>query len=503
MNEIEAQKVIVQLDNELENFDREYEKGRWLKNQGLLSTTDQFDLEGRRAHILLNQEVQNIVDEFVTTSKDPVFRRVLLVLDRLIKYAKVESNQSVYEIRSKIEQAIVNYPITIAGKRTTRTEIRQILRSEKDPMLRMEAIHCFDELSRLVEKDVKELIIKRNSIAQEMGYKHFGDLGLILQGLNRPQLSNWFNSIIQSTDSIYQSFVDESIERLNQPHLYPHDLSYAITQFYTLSDKYFLSEKLSESIYWLADRIKITYALSRVQIDYVDIPFQGLCVTIHVPDDIRILINPADGHTYYVTFFHEIGHAMHSSYITQPHHLFRDEPGPFCEGMAQTMARFVDDPEWLINFAQLPTELVNKYKLIWRTYNIFHMRALITQAEFEWQMYAEPETNLLNSLQTKQRDYLKVSSSETLAWADNSYWASYPFYVQNYVVAEMIASQTHLAIRKRFGQAIQAECGAWLAQNYWNLGGSIEWSEKILHATGTELSPDELILEMGKGYPPE
>jgi hypothetical protein len=503
MNEMEAKKTIKQLDGELESFDCAYEKGRWLKNQGLLSPSDQSDLEGRRANIYLNQDIQNIVGEFINTTKDPEFHRILFVLDRLIKYAKVESNQSVYQLRSRIEQAVVNYPITIAGKKVTRTNIRQILRSEKDTKLRIEAFHCYDELSRLVENDVKELVVLRNSIAQEMGYAHFGDLGLILQGLNQTQIVEWFTAIIQETDSIYQSFLIESAEKLSISSLQLHDLSYAITQFKTLPDSYFLSNRLSESIYWLADRINITDALSRVRLDYIDIPFQGLCVTIHVPDDIRILINPADGHTFYVTFFHEIGHAMHSSYMTQPYHLFRDEPGPFCEGMAQTMARFVDDPEWLLSFAKLPEKLAEKYKLIWRTYNIYHMRTLITQAEFEWKMYAEPVSNLLNSLQTIQHEYLKVPSAETRAWADNIYWASYPFYVQNYVVAEMIASQTHLSLRKIFGHAIQEECGAWLAQNYWNPAGSIEWSDKILHSTGTVLSPDELILELVQGYPPE
>lgn len=503
MIEMKAQKIIKHMDNELETFDRAYEEGRWLKNQGLLSASDQFDLEVRRANILNNKEIQNIVDEFINTAKDPVFRRVLLVLDRLIKYAKVESNQSVYKLRTKIEQVIVKYPIAIAGKKATRTDIRQILRTEKDSKLRQEATHCFDELSRLVEKDVKELILQRNFIAQEMGYEHFGDLGLMLQGLSRTQLNDWFDSIIQKTESIYQSFLGESAERLNQTNLYPQDLSFAVTQFNTLPDEYFLSKKLSDSIYWLADQIKLTEALSRVRIDFVDIPFQGLCVTIHVPDDIRILINPNDGHSYYATFFHEIGHAMHSSYITQPYHLFRDEPGPFCEGMAETMARFVDDPEWLLNWANLPKEIVKQGKSIWRASTIVHMRTLISQAEFEWRMYAQPEADLLNLFQTIKGDYFKVPSDETLAWADNLYWTSYPFYVQNYVVAEMIASQTHLALRKFFGQAIQVESGAWLAQNYWNSGGSIEWSEKILRATGTLLSPDELILELTKGYPPE
>jgi Zn-dependent M32 family carboxypeptidase len=325
----------------------------------------------------------------------------------------------------------------------------------------------------------------------------------MLQGLSRQQLNEWFGSILQKTESTYQSFLSESAERLNQTSLYPQDLLFAVTQFNTLPDEYYRSKKLSGSIYWLADHIKITEALSRVRIDFVDIPFQGLCVTVHVPDDVRILINPSDGQSYYSTFFHEIGHAMHSSYITQPYHLLRDEPGPFCEGMAESMARFVDDPEWLLNWANLPEEIAKQNQSIWRTSTIVHMRTLISQAEFEWRMYAEPKADLLNVFQTIKADYLKMPSNDTLAWADNSYWTSYPFYVQNYVVAEMIASQTHLALRKLFGQAIQATSGAWLAQNYWNSGGSIEWSEKILRATGANLSPDELIMELTKGYPPE
>ena len=236
MNEIVAQKIIMRLDNELENFDRSYENGRWLKNQGLLSSTDQLTLEEQRAHILLDLEVQNIVNEFINTSKDPEFRRILLVLDRLIKFAKVESNKSVYEIRSRIEQAIGNYPIIISGKKATRNDVRQILRYDKNAKLRFEALHCFDELSRQVETDIIDLVAHRNTIAQEMGYEHFGELSLDVQGLSRTQLSNWFKSIIQSTDSIYQSYLSKSAEKLNQPHIYEQDLPYVFCRLNSLPD---------------------------------------------------------------------------------------------------------------------------------------------------------------------------------------------------------------------------------------------------------------------------
>ncbi len=503
MNENEAKKKIGSLDKELENFDRIYEEGRWLKNQGLLTASHQSELEGRRAKIYLNPQFQDIVEEYLNTTSNTEFRRLLLVLDRAIRLAKVESNQEVYAIRSRIEQAIGSYEISIGGKKAVRNEVRQILRFADDPKLRLAAFHCFDELSRSVEKDVKEMVVQRNSIARQMGYSHFGELGLALQGLSRDQLKEWFTAIVGSTASIYQSYLEDSARRLNQPALHLQDLAYTFYKFNSLPDEYFPSKKLSEAIFWLGERIRITEALARVRIDHADIPFQGICVTIHVPDDIRILVDTAESQADYGLFFHEVGHAMHSSYIYQPYHLFRDEPGPFCEGMAQTMARFADDPEFLVSFANVPEPLLRTNSRMWRASNIYHMLTLITQAEFEWQMYSNPETDLLDAWRTIQSEYLRVPAQDSLAWANNMYWASYPFYIQNYLVAEMIASQTHHTLNKTFGHSIHADAGDWLGRNYWNPGGSVEWSEKIANATGAELSTDQLILELVKGYPAE
>ncbi len=246
MNELEAQEIIKTMDAELETFDRVYEEGRWLKNQGLLSPVDQVDLEARRAAIFLDPKIQAIIETYINSTRDPVFRRLLLVLERLIKYSRVESNSSVYQVRSRIEQAIINYPITIAGKKATRTDARQILRTEKDGKLREAAFHCYDELSHQVQDDLKTLVLLRNSIAQEMGYAHFGVLGLGVQGLTWAQLNEWFDDINVLTESMYRAFLAESTEKLHQDRLHPQDLLYAMTAFKTLPDSYFPSDKLIE-----------------------------------------------------------------------------------------------------------------------------------------------------------------------------------------------------------------------------------------------------------------
>ncbi len=249
--------------------------------------------------------------------------------------------------------------------------------------------------------------------------------------------------------------------------------------------------------------MNLSEAVAGIRIDFVDIPFQGLCVTIHVPDVIRILINPSNGHSFYATFFHEVGHAMHSAHIRQTYHLFQDEVGPFCEGMADTMARFVDDRDWLIKWAKIPEQVAQEHKTAWRFVEICETRRLMSQVAFEWGMYADPGADNLAAFQATRSEYLKVPSHDTVAWADNSYWSNYPFYAQNYIVSEMIASQTHLSFRKQFGHTIQPESSKWLDEHYWSPGGSVEWTDKIAQATGAPLSPKQMILEMTNGYPPE
>jgi oligoendopeptidase F len=251
----------------------------------------------------------------------------------------------------------------------------------------------------------------------------------------------------------------------------------------------------------LAQQLGVGEAASGIRADFVDIPWGGLCVAVHAPDDVRILMNPSDGHRYYETLFHEYGHGLHWRHIAQPMHVFRDEPGPFCEGMACTLARFTDEPDWLANRKGLAASAVQQHRLDWRGQMSLHLRRLIGLASFEFALYADPAANALELYRTSMGDSLGVTFEAGQAWADNLYWTSYPLYVQNYVVAEMITSQTHAALRREFGATIHPSAGDWLTRHYWAKGGSVEWPDKVAQATGAALAPDQLLRELEAGFP--
>lgn len=501
MNQSDAIDFLRNLDRQLEHVDRAYEEGRWLKNQGLLSPEAQNDLEAQRANLLLNEHASAAAAEVMNTVADPFLRRMATVFDRSIRAARVESNQAVYALRTRIEQAVINYPITVDGRSVTRTDLKQILRTEPDGEVRREAWLAMAGLSRLVEADVIELVSRRNALARDLGYAHYGDLGLALQVLVWDPLRAWFDRIVESTGAAHARFLERGADCLRQPVLYPWDLDYAASRLTTLADKYFPRDELLTSVRWLAERLDLGDAVGGIRTDFVDIPWGGLCVTVHAPDDVRILMNPSDGHRYYETLFHEYGHGLHSRRVGQPVHVFRDEPGPFCEGMACTLARFADEPDFLASRSGLAATALREHRLGWRDQMSLHLRRLIGQARFEYSLYTDPQARLLEVFRTSMSDSLGVSFEAAQAWADNLYWTSYPLYVQNYVVAELITSQTHAALRRELGATIHPVTGAWLTRHYWAQGGSVEWPEKVAQATGTPLAPDQLIRELTGGFP--
>jgi len=496
VNEGVASKILFAIDRKLDDIDQAYEEGRWLKNQGRLSAEDQNSLETRRAACLLDPALRDIIAEYKGHAQDPILNRLISVFERLVLSAQIESDITIYPLRTEIEQLIINYPMIVRGQPVTRTDLREILRKESDPGLRKEASSCFDDLSRQLAPLLVQLIKSRNELAQKLGYANYAVLALFLQGLDRSSLSQWFDALLQKTDDIYSKFLDESRQNLGQDRLHSQDLDYALSSFKTPPDEYFSRRNLISSIQLLAKEIGLAEALETIRIDFVDIPWQGLCVTVHGPEDIRILMNPSDGHVFYPTFFHEVGHGMHWHHIQQELHVFNDEPGPFCEGMADTMARFVDDYDWLRKYSGMPDDLARQSVSNWPHRVNLQIRKQIGLAEFEWQMYTTRSDDYLDIYRSVMSRCLGVSYQKIEAWADNMFWTSYPFYVQNYVLSEMIASQTHASLKNTFGRALHSQSGVWLIQNYWSPGGSIEWSDKIKIATGIPLSPYQLIRDI-------
>jgi len=92
--------------------------------------------------------------------------------------------------------------------------------------------------------------------------------------------------------------------------LMPWDIEYLFSRK-RLPDKAFPKEGIIPAVKDVFGGTGFDIDALGIDVKYHDIPFGGLCFGILVPDDVRILANPLDGHSYYLTLFHEFGHALH------------------------------------------------------------------------------------------------------------------------------------------------------------------------------------------------
>lgn len=486
-----------QLEARLEALDVAYAEADWRKYLGQTSEDELNALEARRAALLLDDKAWEMVRAGREHAPDPDLARRLTLVERLFLGAHVESDPAVYALRNRLDQTIVAFRPAVAGQTISRADQRELLRKEPDRTLRRAAWRALVPLATEIEADVIELMRRRNALAQKLGYPGYPDLALSLIGLDRRGVLELFDQLAGATEAVYRLFLDRAAAHLELAALQPWDLSYALDRLSTLPDEPFPKEGIIVAARDLAASLGLAEAGAAVRVDMTDIPYGGLCFAVRVPDDVRILINPRHGHLYYSTLFHEFGHALHARLVRQPAHSLRHEPGPFNEGMACLLQRFAAEPGWLQTRPGLDDAAIGEYRTGWAETMLVGLRALMGQAVFEYRAYDNLDGDLLDLWRETMSAFLLIPYDEAEAWADNPFWTVYPIYLQNYVVAEAIASQTWAAWRESYHQIVgQPALGNWLVERYYAPGASAEWTDKVAHATGRRLTAEALVEDL-------
>lgn len=494
----------------LDALNTAYGEAQWRKYLARATAGEIDALEAERSALLLDEALFAFVQERshrAEADHDPMLARRLTLLHRALLEGRVSAPREIYELRTRIDRHTIAFKPIVAEQALSRAGQREMLRKDPDRAHRKAAWLAFGPLAATVEKDVLELMRRRNRIAQSLGYDDYPALALALVGLDRPTVDDLFAEIARATEAPYRAFLSQAAAALRAAQLCPWDLAFAVERLAALPDAAFPKHDLVAVSVALAEGLGLAHAARAVRLDFVDIPYAGLCFGIHPPDDVRILANPRDGHADYAMMFHEFGHALHARHLDTPSPILRDEPGPFNESQACTLQRFAADPDWLVTRPGLDEAAISAYRRGWSQTMLVRLRTLIAQATFEYAAYtvlARPtlhpksgEPDLAPLYRQTMERYSLISWATFPGWADNPFWTSYPIYLQNYVVAEAVASQTHAELRRLFPALVgQPAVGTWLAEQYWLPAATIEWIDKVEYATGGRLSAQALIADL-------
>jgi oligoendopeptidase F len=429
-------------------------------------------------------------------------QRRLALNEQSILEAEVSKNPAIYELRNRINDRMLSYQPRLGQQPLSRSDIVEILRSETNRAYRQQVYEqALRPLSEEVEPLVIQLISHRNNEARRLGYDTYADLHLALLDLNRPDLMALLSQLENLTTAPYQAFLQQARQEFGLDRVQPWDLQWLADRRANLPDHYFPHQRITNRVNELLTAFGLNPAQLPIQLVRQDIPFGGLCFTVRVPHDIRILCNPKDGYPYYRTLFHEYGHALHAAFNRQPNYIFKREWGVFSEGMAETLAYFTQYDEWLIEVGLTASE-VTRYQHENSARRILRIRNLIAQTRFEIEAYDQPAADLNRLLAEGEAHYLQIPLDLTPRWAAVSYPTTHPIYRQNYLLAELIAAQTHATLRQRFGNFFQLAPAdktalfSFLQEQYYAPGATLPWPEKIRRATGQPLNIAALATEL-------
>lgn len=307
------------------------------------------------------------------------------------------------------------------------------------------------DIGAAMEDDLLELIETRNRLAVDEGFASYADLAMWSEGLDLEGVKG-FVSIARAAalpganrtvvrERVTLDSWGDDLERFGGPG--PDDIPAAAST--------------------LAGLLGLDEAVDRISWVVRDQPIYGVAFALSIPDDIRILIGRSGSLTALITACHELGHALgHAS--NRATGVFRTWETTTDESMAVVMeavaSRLVLDHEGRSRMALIEE---------------FYTALLGTSLLFEFDVNERPGEG--RELFTAWYEPL-IPVDEPAIWARDTFRSIDPFYVQGYLIGNVIAAATVAFLVDRFPDDPRA-WGAWLVENYYAPGRGATLSDRL------------------------
>ena len=315
---------------------------------------------------------------------------------------------------SELNLLFNTYSPEVDGKKYSTNDIREILVNSDDQELRKKVWFASKEVGKVVEKDLLELVKKRNEAAQLLGYDNHHQMGFALQELDRDEVFAIFNGLIGQSDKAYRSMKKDIDERLATKFgINPEDIRpwHYVDPFFqeappsdaTNLDPFYQGKNIvqitTDTFNSMGIEIDDLYANSDLFPREKKNP-TAFCTDIDREGDVRVLSNLTEDAYWMETNLHEFGHAAYFKYVDSslPFGLRTVSHTLTTESIAMLFGKMGKDPRWLKRFLQVDEATVNRLAPELEKYQQLQMlisaRWIITFVFFERELYENPDQDL-------------------------------------------------------------------------------------------------------------
>jgi oligoendopeptidase F len=477
-----------------------------------------------RRHLADPQRFQKIRELLRKAKPGSLEERQLkrMELEALENQVPPDMLEEMVRLSSRLTSTFNTFRGEMDGRRVTENEIREILRTSRNPEECRKAWEAGKKVGAEVADGLLRLVKLRNEAARRLGFEDYHHMSFTLSELDREEIYGLFDRLKELTDEPFRR-VKEEIDRERaewfgirpeelRPWHYPDPFFQEappvqgadVTPKLKGKDIVDLTVKTFDAV-----GMEIRDILERSDLYEREGKDQhAFCLDVDRAGDVRILCNIKENQYWMETMLHEIGHAVYDKYIDPalpfilhtPAHIFTTE------AVAMFFGRMVKRREWLKTFLGLSdgrlNDMARALEKTERRQMLVFARWVITFVRFERALYADPDQDL-NRLWWKLVEEIQLvrppENVDEPHWASKIHFTVAPVYYHNYLLGEMTASQFEAAIRKRAGgQVFTKETGRFFLEHVFAPGDRWGWSGLIERATGEPLNPEHFVNQFVK-----
>ncbi len=433
----------------------------------------------------------------------------------------------IVDLSTEIEKKFSTFRGTIAEKKVTDNEIREILKTETDSAERKQAWLASKQVGPVVAPDLVRLVKLRNEAARWVGFDNYHTLSLTVAEQDVEELDRIFDQLYELTNKPFAALKAEldgvlaakygvAVGELRPWHY--HDPFFQETPLvYELDlDVYYEDKDVKElaAQFYKGIDLPVDSILARSDLyEREGKNPHAFCTDIDREGDVRILCNLKNNEQWMETMLHELGHAVYDKYhnpevpylLREPAHIFTTE------AIAMFFGRLSRNAAWMQQMLDLSDEQRTEIERVSEKYatlkQLIFVRWAMVMYDFEKQLYRNPDQDLNSLWWEMVEKYQLVNKPEGRAepdWAAKIHFTIAPVYYHNYVLGELLASQ----LRHRIVYSVlqlnsdtdmsfvgRRSVGRYLREEVFEPGAVYRWDEMIERATGEPLTPKYFVAQ--------